>query len=361
MIAANRYERDGIELWKQGGTGEYCIRIKAPERRARMITTGCTDLESAFAMVKETGVEKILMLHYANALTSQTIALATCGRLVKTREVFNGWRTYIREELSRNTVAQYLCYMEDLFKSGTHWQQPIASITQQRINDFVNRPGKASTRHVRLAACRSLWTYAKAHNHTVCDFPALARVKRRTLTLLELESTPAVPITEAEYRTMMASDKFNHFWKTSIALAYWTGLRFIDCCCLEWESLKPDLIIVWTKKRTKRVALPLDDPLIGSGELRQVLADLSTIPRADATYCFPAMRDLYLNGARNNLPMFFMRTLRKIGIEYKSFHGLRHSCASRLAAAGRTIEEVGRVLGHSNEATTAIYVHKESA
>ena len=45
------------------------------------------------------------------------------------------------------------------------------------------------------------------------------------------------------------------------------------------------------------------------------------------------------------------------GIENKSFHSLRHAAISRFAAAGMTLERIGKIVAHSDPATTAAYVH----
>ena len=39
------------------------------------------------------------------------------------------------------------------------------------------------------------------------------------------------------------------------------------------------------------------------------------------------------------------------------FHDLRHTCASFLIAGGKTLEEVGQILGHTSAQTTKRYSH----
>jgi len=52
----------------------------------------------------------------------------------------------------------------------------------------------------------------------------------------------------------------------------------------------------------------------------------------------------------------FRRAIRKAGV-VTSFHGLRHSFATNILRGGVKINKVQKLLGHSNIATTSIYLH----
>ena len=45
-------------------------------------------------------------------------------------------------------------------------------------------------------------------------------------------------------------------------------------------------------------------------------------------------------------------------IKPPGFHGLRHTCGSRLAAAGVPRSEIAKILGHADESTTRRYIHE---
>ena len=51
------------------------------------------------------------------------------------------------------------------------------------------------------------------------------------------------------------------------------------------------------------------------------------------------------------------RIAKRAGIRLHSLHQFRHSCASDLLAAGASLPEVQRILGHSTVATTMRYLH----
>jgi len=150
------------------------------------------------------------------------------------------------------------------------------------------------------------------------------------------------------------------FWNAAVRLSYWVGLRLTDIACMEWASVSPDEVIVWTRKTHTRVALPISDPLLGGGDLRCLFFELMEHNR-HAEYVFPEEREVALDPAkRAKHSVYFSRQLSALGIEGKSFHCLRHSFATRLAEAGKTIEDIGRVMGHSPKGTdvTKGYIHQ---
>ena len=55
-------------------------------------------------------------------------------------------------------------------------------------------------------------------------------------------------------------------------------------------------------------------------------------------------------------PIFALLT--KLGISFKTFHSTRHAFATRMKLAGKTLEQIGKLIGHSDVKTTGIYVHE---
>lgn len=59
-----------------------------------------------------------------------------------------------------------------------------------------------------------------------------------------------------------------------------------------------------------------------------------------------------------NLRRSYERLLKRIGVDYKSFHKLRHTYATKLFKHGVPLETVNALLGHNGDETiTKIYVH----
>ena len=60
---------------------------------------------------------------------------------------------------------------------------------------------------------------------------------------------------------------------------------------------------------------------------------------------------------RAKLSVYAERIFARAGVEGKSFHCLRHPFVTRLHNAGKTLEEIGQIVGHSNTETTKGYAH----
>lgn len=339
-------------------TGYWDVPIPIPgRRRKRWVTTGAPTEAEARKVIQESGVDRLVLLARSGALTESAISIVTAGKLVTAGEIRDGWAKETAERLSPCTMQTYVGQIGALFGRQRCDTKPLSAITRATLQAFVNQDAKLSTRSVRLAAIRSLYKYARAYNFVTLDLAATVFVARREMTIEQLEGKKVFPLTVEDYRTLMASPEVRPFWKRMTALGYWTGLRFVDCVSLEWSSINDDFLIVWTKKRGARVAIPLDDPLLGAGELRAIFAEMRTETGKDKTYCFPKEREIYHARKSRAFPTQYGSLLRRHGILWKSFHSTRHAAITRLAIAGRSLEEIGRVVGHSETATTASYLN----
>jgi len=138
----------------------------------------------------------------------------------------------------------------------------------------------------------------------------------------------------------------------AIMLALLTGARQGELLSAEWSQF--DLVEgVWTKpsshtkqKRTHRV--PLSPEAI---ELLTAMRDKA--PKGEA-HVFPGR----ISDAGNvNIRWHWVNVRRDANIPDVRFHDLRHSFASMLASAGLSLPIIGRLLGHTQHATTARYAH----
>ncbi len=346
----------GLKVILNPNSGYYEVPVPvAGSKRNRWISTGAKTLEKAKESIEKSGVDRLIGLANAGALTESALAVIMSGRKVTCDEILEAWLTEIGEHLAPRTVEVYRIHVNALFDYANCHARPLATLDRSKINAYVNRTNiRHSSACARLAAIKSLYRYARSYNYVVQDLASTVFIRVRDMTIEQLEKRVIYPMTEAEYRTIVESPRVSLFWRVSTTISYWTALRFVDCASLEWASITPDFLIVWTKKRGKRVALPLDDPLLGAGELRRAL-DL--IPRADPTYCFPVEHEALKTKKRNKFPTAYKKILNRLGIDMKSFHSNRHSAISRMRIAGMSLEQIGRAVGHSSTATTELYVH----
>ncbi len=322
----------------------------------RWVSTGATTRPEAERIVAESGVDRLVLLANAGALTADAISVVTTGRRFTAADIMEAWEKDSVMDVSAGTVTTYKVLLTAFFQSSDSMDKPIATQKRNALDAYVNDPEcKASTRHTRLAALRSLWGFAAANSYISGNLAQTVRVRHRNMTHIQQEKEAAIPLTEAEYQCLLGSTKVSKFWRRAVILGYWLGIRIGDVCRMQVESIGPDWVIVWTNKRGKRIKLPLTDPLIGHPDLLQVLAELRA--ETPAGYCFPEQNEVINGKHRNKISMQAIRLLEQHGIQFKSYHSLRSSAACRWDAAGKTILEIGELLAHSDEETTKGYIH----
>jgi integrase len=130
-----------------------------------------------------------------------------------------------------------------------------------------------------------------------------------------------------------------------------TGARRGEVQAMRWADLDLETG-VWVKpasttKQARLHRVPL------SGPARLLLAKLRKAANDDAAYVFPGR----LGGHRVELKKDWAEVCKKARIKDARIHDLRHSYASVLAGAGDSLVVIGRLLGHSQPATTARYAH----
>ncbi|MGI6349918.1 MAG: site-specific integrase [Eubacteriaceae bacterium] len=70
---------------------------------------------------------------------------------------------------------------------------------------------------------------------------------------------------------------------------------------------------------------------------------------------FPSLYGTFLNA--RNVTRSYKRALKSLDIEYRKFHSLRHTYATKLFEAGVDVLTISKLLGHTTTQTTEIYAH----
>lgn len=136
-----------------------------------------------------------------------------------------------------------------------------------------------------------------------------------------------------------------------IRLLLLTGARRGEVQAARWEDI--DLRAgIWTKpgattKQKTEHTVPLSAPA------RQLLADLRKTADDGAEYVFPGR----LGAHRVEIKYDWAALCKAAEIKNARIHDLRHTYASVLASAGKSLPVIGALLGHSQPTTTARYSH----
>jgi len=150
-------------------------------------------------------------------------------------------------------------------------------------------------------------------------------------------------------------------WQLLIKIAYYTGLRFGDCCCFRIECVRDGVAYPEPRKLTRyaqKLAIPLPEDLLA--DIRKASGERKT------GYLLPERAEKYLN-QDNEQAYYFGQKLEELGIpklnEYGllDFHSIRHTFNTRLIEAGVDEGVRMKLTGHTNLKTNQIYNHATEA
>ena len=128
-----------------------------------------------------------------------------------------------------------------------------------------------------------------------------------------------------------------------------TGARMSEVLSLAWDDIDMEQGTArLPDSKTGFKILQLNAP---------ALAVLETLPRIDDKWVFPSTT---ATGHMEHLKDAWANLMRQCGLKGKwRIHDLRHAFASMMVNAGASLPIVGKILGHSQPATTARYAHLE--
>ena len=194
-----------------------------------------------------------------------------------------------------------------------------------------------------LALLRTMFNLARHWKLFKGDNPAVGikqfpeRKRERYLTIEELERLNAALLEEPDWR-----------WRAYFPLAAMLGARRSELLSAQWQyiDLKEGTWLIPKTKAGRSLLLPLAAPIV---------AMLEELPsRGQSEYVFPG------KGTSGHLvepKKAWQRVLKRAGVEAARVHDLRHTTASLMINQGIGLPLIGRVLGHSQVATSARYSH----
>lgn len=134
----------------------------------------------------------------------------------------------------------------------------------------------------------------------------------------------------------------------ALRLLVFTGARLREILHLKWADVDLERGVLFVHGKTGRRPVLLPAP---------AAAILAELPRRDV-YVFPGERSTLEKPApRADLNRPWRAVSKRAGLTDVRLHDLRHSYASFAAAGGASLPIIGRLLGHTQPATTQRYSH----
>lgn len=129
-------------------------------------------------------------------------------------------------------------------------------------------------------------------------------------------------------------------------VAAYSGLRLKNVVELEWNNI--DLAKGWIRVSQSKTGDLVKVPICG--KLKEIFTSIKLKSLTANTRVFPDLTSKPVSTA-------FRRASKKAGLEWASFHSLRHFCGSFLANNGIRQELIAQVLGHKDLRSTQVYTH----
>ncbi len=336
--------------------GVYYVSFKTAEG-TKEVSTRCTNRADAERICNNADIEKMEALLKANSLREDVFYKMKGGGKVtneKALEHYADWSETIGK--SGRTVRETVIHVAKFLKTKKLTTKKPGEITEKLISSHINSEAswnKANTRRIMLSAITNYIDYCNAKGWLEGNPAKLVRVNMKKLSHTQKEVAEKEVFTKGEVKWINSMTE--GFWNIAVHLAYETGLRIGDICRLECASHNPkkSTIAVWTEKRDKRVELPISKSLNKKlanweGDEKQSRTKRVFFPVDKARHEDPKKRSYH--------SVVFRRIMNALGIEGKSFHSLRATYATNASINGRPWWEIAKDLGHSNVATTQVYI-----
>lgn len=251
-------------------------------------------------------------------------------------------------KLRPSTIAQYKDLFDRLIAPAIG-SLKIADVQHRDVDRLHHGLRKSKiTANRALAALSSLFSWAEKVGHRATNSNPVRNVEKFKEEPRERFLSPPELAAIGDALSQAESDKtISVYAAAAIRLLVLTGARRNEILTLEWDFVdfdRAELRIPESKTGAKVIHLSAP-----------ALEILSSLPRIeDNPYVLPGKRE----GQRLvNLRKPWTRICKAAKLKNVRLHDLRHSFASAGVGGGNSLLMVGKLLGHSNAATTERYSH----
>lgn len=249
--------------------------------------------------------------------------------------VENFYRSTDFVKLKANTQKVHMNMLEKF--RGQHGRKRVAHLTPAHvkaiIGDMVDRPGAANG---LLKALRVLLRHA-------VDMGLLRDNPARNVRKFAVNSEGFHSWTEGDvsaFETRHAPGSRAHI---ALSLLLYTGQRRSDVVRMGWQHINGDTLSVVQDKTQEYLKIPFHPKLA---------AAIGNMPRNNLTFLLTEAGAPFTAAGFGN---WFRDRCNEAGLQHCSAHGLRKACATRLANAGCTTEQIKAITGHKTLSEVARY------
>lgn len=291
-------------------------------------------------------------------------------------DVFDKWIEYKKTFVKISTYNKYM----NLYKSyicNYFYKINLDEITNQYIQNYISYLMKRestktsqtlSSNTIReiVYIIKSVLSYAQK-NDSVVYTPLKVELPKNEVKKIHILTREEQKILESYIKNR------NDMISIAIILCLYTGLRLGELCALTKNDIDLENHCISVNKTVQRIqnhdtnnnektSLVITKPKT-KNSIRQILIS-SVIRSILERYLLSLTNKKYIFSVNNSLAeprtiqYQFNKIIKRLNITQISFHGLRHTFATRCIELGMDMKTLSEILGHSNIATTmGIYVH----
>ena len=360
-----KFTKRTIELLETTGNRQTFFDDEITGLALRIGTTGKKTFYYTYRANKGRRAEKkwimlgtfpLVSVEQARELVKQKAAMVLAGHdpaeLIKEgkqaatmREALTLFKEEYVSKLKPKTQIQYTDIIERLVfpKLGKHLVKDIAYSPIASLHHALRATPYTANRTVAVLSKFFNWCelhgYRERNTNPVQGLAKYTEHKRlRFMSAVELESLGK------GFHTLESRNAIDPTIAAAIKMLLFTGARSSEILTLKWSYVSVELAIA-----------SLPDSKTGAKTLHlppQALAILETLP-CESEYCFPGKSKGHLVNIKDS----WKRLLTASGLENWRIHDLRHAFASAAASSGKSLPIIGKILGHTQAATTSRYAH----
>ena len=286
-------------------------------------------------------------------------------RKIKFKSLIEEWLQYKKTTIKESSYLNYKFIIETNIKKKMG-EKNLEELLQYNFNSFVEQlMEKLSSKTVKdiMTVLKAILKYAE--------------IKYDINFKISLISTPAQITNEVEVFNDRDRKKMEKYCIESkeirdlgVLISLYTGLRIGEVCALKWSDIDFEkkyikvnhtLQRVYVNKRETKVLYdrPKTKKSIRKIPLAKVLYEkLKEISKNYDNEAFVLTGSTKRYYEPLGYRYIYRKILKKCDIEYKRYHQLRHTFATRCIKVGMDVKSLSEVLGHANVSITLnIYVH----
>lgn len=368
----------------QNEQGYWEARFRDQNNRRRSLSLKTRDQSEAKRLADEARIEKIEAAASIGLLTKSAIQSMMGIKTAKVSSAVQEWKFWMKNHARsaiyiHNAAITVLSWCREMFNGiDCH----LDSVEEHHISAWINDTSSTNTaasRWVKLSHLRSFFEFTGAKGWSRGNPAKLVEVDMGILSHEQKEQREHPAFSDEQLVLLLKeTEHTSYFWWSAIVLSRFTGLRLGDVASLEWASLsEPGWLVVWTRKRDKRVKVPVSldtakqwclerkiewsEPIekYFGVAMSSLQGTINQLRREHESFVFPYQNSI------NTMPQYsavlsseFRKIILKVGLSGYSFHGLRRSYCTELNRLNLPIEHIANAVGHSNTSTTQRYIRE---